>query len=68
MSLWQRLRYLLPAFRSAEERDMREELESLAAMAEPGELGNLTLAAEQRRDVWGWTGVLFSHGASVVSL
>lgn len=55
MSLWQRLRYLFPAFRRSEESEMREELESLAAMAEQGELGNLTLAAEQRRDVWGWT-------------
>jgi predicted permease len=55
MRLWRRLRYLLPAVRRAEEREMYEELESLAAMAGPGELGNLTLAAEQRRDVWGWT-------------
>jgi predicted permease len=55
MSLWHRLRYLFPAFRRTEEREMQEELESLAAMAEPGELGNLTLAAEQRRDVWVWT-------------
>src|SRR5262245_22550699 len=57
MRLWRRLTYLLPAVRRAEERDMREELESLAAMAGPGELGNLTLAAEQRRDAWGWTGL-----------
>ncbi len=55
MGLWRRLRYLIPAFRREEERDMREELDSLKAMAEPGELGNLTLAAEQRRDAWGWT-------------
>jgi predicted permease len=55
MRLWQRLRYLLPAYRDADEREMHEELESLAAMAEPGELGNLTLAADQRRDAWGWT-------------
>jgi predicted permease len=55
MNLWERLRYLLPGFRRIEEREMQEELESLAAMAEPGELGNLTLAAERRRDVWGWT-------------
>src|ERR1700758_1042117 len=55
MNLWRRLLYLFPAFRRAEEREMNEELESLAAMAEPGELGNLTLAAERRRDVWGWT-------------
>ena len=55
MSLRQRLRYLLPGFRRTEEREMQEELESLKAMAEPGELGNLTRAAEERRDVWGWT-------------
>jgi predicted permease len=55
MRLWQRLRYLLPAFRDADEREMHEELESLADMAEPGELGSLALAADQRRDAWGWT-------------
>ena len=55
MSFLKRLRYLLPGVRREEERDMREELASLAAMAERGELGNLTLAAERRREVWGWT-------------
>ena len=55
MMFLQRLRYLLPAFRRAEERDMREELESLAAMASEGELGNLTRVAERRREAWGWT-------------
>ncbi len=55
MSFGGKLRYLLPAFRRREEREMHDELQSIAAMAEPGELGNLTLAAEQRRDVWGWT-------------
>ncbi|MBV8845148.1 MAG: ABC transporter permease [Bryobacterales bacterium] len=55
MSFWRRLAYLLPAFRRAEEREMREELESLAAIANPGELGNLTLAAESRREALGWT-------------
>lgn len=34
---------------------MREELESLAAMAEPGELGNLTRAAEEARAARSWT-------------
>jgi hypothetical protein len=33
---------------------MREELESLAQIAEPGELGSLTLAAERARETWGW--------------
>src|SRR5579872_2200727 len=55
MSVWRRLRYLLPTFRREEERDMQEELDSLKAMAEPGELGNLTQAAEHRREAWGWT-------------
>jgi len=55
MNFWQRLKYLLPRFRDDEERDMQEELASLAAMAQRGELGNLTLAAEQRREAWGWT-------------
>jgi predicted permease len=46
---------LLPSRRAALEREMKEELESLAAMAEPGELGNLTRAAEEARPVWNWT-------------
>jgi hypothetical protein len=55
MMLWRRLGYLLPWRRRAAERDMREELRSLAEMAGPGELGNLTLAAEDARAEWGWT-------------
>ena len=55
MMLWKRLLYLLPWRRRAAERDMQEELRSIAAMAEPGELGNLTLAAEDARAEWGWT-------------
>src|SRR5262245_4498516 len=50
-----RLLLLLPWRRRAAERDMQEELRSIAAMAEPHELGNLTLAAEDARAVWGWT-------------
>lgn len=53
--IWKKFRYLLPWQRRAEEREMQEELESLARMAEPGELGSLTLAAERARDTWGWT-------------
>ena len=34
---------------------MQEELRSIAAMAGPRELGNLTLAAEDARAQWGWT-------------
>src|SRR3984893_13598850 len=55
MSVWRKLKYLLPPYRRVLERDMREELESLAAIAEPGELGNLTRAAEEARAVWSWT-------------
>src|SRR5215469_12945419 len=55
MTFWKRLKYLLPSYRRAQERDMSEELESLAAIAEAGELGNLTRAAEEARRAWGWT-------------
>src|SRR5690348_10565793 len=55
MNLWQRLKYLLPSWRRSQERDISEELQSLAAIAEPGELGNLTRAAEDARAVWAWT-------------
>ena len=55
MNFWQRLKYLLPSYRRAQERDMNEELQSLAAIAEAGELGNLTRAAEEARTVWSWT-------------
>ena len=49
-----RLKYLWPARRRREERDMREELESLSAIAGPGELGSLALALEDARALWGW--------------
>ncbi len=49
------LKYLLPWRRRAEERDIQEELHTLKQMAEPGELGSLTLAAENARETWGWT-------------
>jgi putative ABC transport system permease protein len=52
--LWQRLKYLWPSKRRQADRDMREELAALAAIAKAGELGNLTLAAEDARAVWGW--------------
>jgi hypothetical protein len=55
MTVWRRLAYLLPWRRRAADRDMQEELQSIAAMAEPGELGNLTRAAENARAEWGWT-------------
>lgn len=49
------LKSLWPAWRRRQERDMREELASLGAIADDGELGNLTLAMENARAVWGWT-------------
>jgi predicted permease len=55
MKFWTRLKYLWPAWRRQEERDMREELGSLTAIAGSKELGNLTLAMEDVRATWGWT-------------
>lgn len=55
MRIWNRLKYLWPAWRHKEEREMREELESLTAIAGAKELGNLTLAMEDVRATWGWT-------------
>jgi predicted permease len=59
MMLWNRLKYLWPAWRRKQEREMREELGSLSAIAgnmgSEKELGNLTLAMEDVRAVWGWT-------------
>jgi putative ABC transport system permease protein len=55
MTLWKRLKYLLPWHRRAAERDMQDELRSLAEIAGPRELGNLTIAAENARSEWGWT-------------
>jgi macrolide transport system ATP-binding/permease protein len=54
MNVWAKLRYLSPSRRRAAEREMQEELESLKAIAGPGELGNLTLAAENARETWTW--------------
>ncbi|HXM42364.1 MAG TPA: ABC transporter permease [Bryobacteraceae bacterium] len=55
MTIWRRFKYLLPAWRRREEREMRQELESLTAIAGAKELGNLTLAMEDIRAGWGWT-------------
>ena len=52
---WKRLTLLWPPRRPREELDMQEELKSLAQIAGPRELGNLTLAAENARETWGWT-------------
>src|SRR5271157_1785391 len=54
MSWWRRMRYLSPAFRRADEREMLEEMDSLAEIAGRKELGNLTLARENAREAWGW--------------
>jgi hypothetical protein len=55
MRVWNRLKSLWPGWRRREEREMHEELESLAAIAGGKELGNLTLAMEDARATWGWT-------------
>jgi putative ABC transport system permease protein len=52
---WRKLNYLRPSARRQAELDMHAELASLKAMTQSGELGNLTLAAEDARAVWGWT-------------
>ena len=57
MMFLKRLPYLLPWRRRAAERDMQDELRSIAEMSAPGELGNLTIAAENARAIWGWTRV-----------
>jgi macrolide transport system ATP-binding/permease protein len=56
MTVWKKLTLLVPSVRRAAERDMREELESLEAIAGRGALGNLTLAAEDARaeTTWLW--------------
>ena len=53
--IWERLRHLWPAWRRREEADMREELESLAAIAGRNELGNITRAMENARATWSWS-------------
>ena len=55
MTIRNRIEYLWPARRRREEREMREELGSLIAIAGSRELGNLTLAMENVRATWGWT-------------
>jgi len=50
-----RWKYLVPHFRRTEEREMQRELQALTEIAGRRELGNLTLAAENTRAVWGWT-------------
>ncbi|MGH9409248.1 MAG: ABC transporter permease [Vicinamibacterales bacterium] len=54
MTVWKKLRLLIPSVRRAAERDMREELESLEAIAGRGQLGNLALAAEDARGEMSW--------------
>jgi hypothetical protein len=49
MKIRNRLLNLLPARRRALEADMRQELEALRELADPGELGNLTRPAENAR-------------------
>ena len=59
MSVFLKLKHLVPSRRRATEDDMRAELESLASLAEEdgrrSELGSLTLVAEEGRTVFTWT-------------
>jgi putative ABC transport system permease protein len=55
MMLWRRLVYLLPWRRRAAEEEIQNEIRAIAEMAKPGELGNLTIAAEDARAELGWT-------------
>lgn len=55
MSLWRRLKYLIPSYRRVEERDMQEESDSLKELASPGEMGSMVVASENARDAWGWS-------------
>ena len=56
MTIWRRLTCLLPWRRRAAERDMQEELRSIAAMAGPGRARQPRhCAAEDARAEWGWT-------------
>ena len=54
MTIWSRLTHRWPPRRRRHEHEMREELESLGAMAGPRELGNLTQTMEDARTAWGW--------------
>ncbi|MGA3040696.1 MAG: ADOP family duplicated permease, partial [Bryobacteraceae bacterium] len=62
---FRRLLYLLPGYRYADDSDMEAELRSLAeiAAADGARLGNLTLAREDARAVWGWNWLAGLAGA-----
>ena len=56
MTIWNRLKYLWLARRRQEDREMREELGSLADITGGSqELGNLTRVMEDARATRGWT-------------
>lgn len=59
MTWLRRLKYLRPSYRHAQEREMEAEMQSVKEMAAEDaaerSLGNLTLAREDARAVWGWT-------------
>jgi hypothetical protein len=60
MMIWTRLKSLWPASHLQQEREVREELESLTAIAGSKKLGNLMLAMENVRTTWGWTWLVVS--------
>jgi hypothetical protein len=57
MTWLRRLKYLRPSYRRADDNEVEAELRSLAQIAaeDDARLGNLTLAREDARAVWGWT-------------
>jgi predicted permease len=54
MRFWKKLRLLIPSVRRAADRDMRDELDALESIAGRGQLGNITLAAEDARAEMTW--------------
>ncbi|HEV2500312.1 MAG TPA: ABC transporter permease [Terriglobia bacterium] len=52
---WRKIKYLWLSRRRMAEREMNDELQSLAQTARRQELGNLTLTAENVRSAWAWT-------------
>jgi macrolide transport system ATP-binding/permease protein len=54
MTIWRKLRLLMPSARREADRDIQEELASLEAIAGRGQLGNLTLVAEDARGEMTW--------------
>src|SRR5215467_15558403 len=52
---WSKWKFLSPSKRRMEEDSMQKEFQSLAETEGRRQLGNLTLAAEETRQIWHWT-------------